>query len=96
MKIEPEKGMSKINNSNLEIAREDHINIIKTVENEITLLTSNKSRHNYLINFLSNYCKELYVCKKAQRFFQELNCHYKFETIKNYFLKATIKRFRTT
>ncbi len=32
MKIEPEKGMSKINNSNLEIAREDHINIIKNME----------------------------------------------------------------
>ena len=29
MKIEPEKGMKKINNSNLEIAREDHSNIIR-------------------------------------------------------------------
>ena len=37
MKIEPEKGMSKINNSNLEIAREDHINIIKNMKMKITL-----------------------------------------------------------
>ena len=31
MKIEPEKGMSKINNSNLEIAREDHSNIMRLI-----------------------------------------------------------------
>ena len=29
MTIESEKGMKKINNSHLEIAREDHTNIIK-------------------------------------------------------------------
>ena len=29
MKIEPEKGMTKINNSFLEIARQDHAEIVK-------------------------------------------------------------------
>ena len=31
MTVEPEKGMKKINNSFLEIAREDHINILKKI-----------------------------------------------------------------
>ena len=32
MSIEPEKGMTKINNSFLEIAREDHANILKKLD----------------------------------------------------------------
>ena len=31
MTVEPEKGMKKINNSFLEIAREDHTNILKKI-----------------------------------------------------------------
>jgi hypothetical protein len=31
MSIEPEKGMKKVNNSFLEIAREDHANILKRI-----------------------------------------------------------------
>ena len=31
MSIEPKKGMKKINNSSLEIAREDHASIIKQI-----------------------------------------------------------------
>ena len=33
MSIEPKKGMKKINNSSLEIAREDHATIIKKILN---------------------------------------------------------------
>ena len=35
MDIEKERGMKKINNSNLEIARQDHAIIIRKIENEI-------------------------------------------------------------
>ena len=35
MNIEKERGMKKINNSNLEIARQDHAIIIRKIENEI-------------------------------------------------------------
>ncbi len=57
---------------------------------KITLLTSNKSRHNYLINLLSNYCKELYVLQESTTIFPGIKPgHYQVsETIKNYFLKV--------
>ena len=43
MTIQPEKGMKKLNNSFLEIARQNHTNIIKKNElMKITLFTSKK------------------------------------------------------
>ena len=35
----------------------------------ITLLTSNKPRHNYLINLLSKYCKKLFVIQECSTIF---------------------------
>lgn len=39
---------------------------------KITLFTSNKTRHNYLINFLSSYCDELYVIQECGTIFPGL------------------------
>ena len=36
---------------------------------KITLFTSNKNRHNYLINLLSNYCEELFVIQENNTIF---------------------------
>ena len=36
---------------------------------KITLFTSNKPRHNYLINFLSKYCKKIYVIQECSTIF---------------------------
>lgn len=36
---------------------------------KITLFTSNKPRHNYLINFLSKYCKQIYVIQECSTIF---------------------------
>ena len=33
---------------------------------KITVITSNKSRHNYLINLLSNICDELFVLQECE------------------------------
>tara|TARA_B100000963_G_scaffold338668_1_gene335741 strand:- start:105 stop:887 length:783 start_codon:yes stop_codon:yes gene_type:complete len=38
---------------------------------KITLFTSNSLRHNYFINYLSKYCKELYVVQECKSIFTE-------------------------
>ncbi len=57
---------------------------------KITLFTSNKHRHNFLINLLSKNCKELYVIQETDTVFQGLNegRYIKSPTIKNYFDKV--------
>ena len=40
---------------------------------KITLFTSNNTRHNYLINFLSNLCDQLYVVQESKSIFPGLN-----------------------
>ena len=37
----------------------------------ITLFTSNNFRHNYLINYLSSVCDELFVVQECNRYFLE-------------------------
>lgn len=41
----------------------------------ITLITSNKSRHNYLINLLGKYCDELFVIQECATIFPGLVPH---------------------
>lgn len=54
---------------------------------KITVLTSNKSRHNYLVNLLSDCCDELFVIQECATIFPGLiPGHYQVsETMKNYF-----------
>ena len=54
---------------------------------KITLFTSNKSRHNYLINLLAEVCDELYVIQECGTIFPGIiSGHYQASpTIKKYF-----------
>ena len=66
---------------------------------KITLFTSNKPRHNYLINFLSKNCRELFVIQECSTLYPgKLNGNYKKSKIlENYFSKvkkAEIKIFK--
>ncbi|MBC8296159.1 MAG: methionyl-tRNA formyltransferase [Pelagibacterales bacterium] len=65
---------------------------------KITLFTSNKNRHNYLINLFSNFCDELYVIQECNTIFPGIvpGRYPVSETVKNYFEKvndAQIKLF---
>lgn len=40
---------------------------------KITLFTSNSLRHNYFINYLSKFCRELYVVQECKSLFNEKN-----------------------
>ena len=52
---------------------------------KITLFTSNKNRHNYLINLFSNFCDELFVIQE----YGTVSGHYSASnTMKNYFEKV--------
>tara|TARA_S200000501_G_scaffold351817_1_gene370069 strand:+ start:451 stop:1245 length:795 start_codon:yes stop_codon:yes gene_type:complete len=57
---------------------------------KITLFTSNKTRHNYLINLLSKFCDELFVVQECGTIFPGIiPGHYKAsETMKKYFEKV--------
>ena len=54
---------------------------------KITLFTSNKNRHNYLINLLSDVCNELYVIQECGTIFPGIvSGHYEVSAnIKEYF-----------
>ena len=54
---------------------------------KITLFTSNKSRHNYLINLLSKFCDELFVVQECGTIHPgEVPGHYPAsKNMKNYF-----------
>ena len=54
---------------------------------KITLFTSNKQRHNYLINLLSNVCEELFVIQECGTIFPGIiPDHYQASSIlKKYF-----------
>ena len=54
---------------------------------KITLFTSNKNRHNYLINLFSKFCNELFVVQEYGTIFPGVvPGHYPVsKTIKNYF-----------
>ena len=65
---------------------------------KITLFTSNKNRHNYLINLLSNVCSDLYVIQESSTIFTGLvpDRYPSTELMKEYFKKvnkAQIKLF---
>lgn len=57
---------------------------------KITVLTSNKNRHNYLVNLLSKCCDELFVIQECATIFPgEIPGHYEVSnTMKNYFQKV--------
>ena len=57
---------------------------------KVTLFTSNKNRHNYLINLLSNICDELYVIQECQTIFTgKVPGHYPAsDNFKKYFEKV--------
>ena len=57
---------------------------------KITLFTSNKSRHNYLINLLSKFCDELFVVQECGTIFPGIVLdHYPTSiTMKDYFTKV--------
>ena len=57
--------MLKVNNSPLEIARQNHSKYIKKLKMRITLFTANKNRHNYFINLLSEVTDELFVVQEC-------------------------------
>ena len=54
---------------------------------KITLFTSNKNRHNYIINLFSKFCDELFVVQECGTIFPGVvHGHYPAsETLKNYF-----------
>ena len=65
---------------------------------KITLFTSNKVRHNYLINLLSSICEELFVVQESGTIFPGIvHNHYNASPLmKNYFEKvnsAQLKMF---
>jgi len=65
---------------------------------KITLITSNKNRHNYLINLLGKYCDELFVIQECATIFPGIVPHRypASDTMKKYFLRvndAQIKFF---
>ena len=57
---------------------------------KITLFTTNKNRHNYLVNLLSNNCDELFVIQECGTIFPGIiPGHYSTsDTMKNYFDKV--------
>ena len=57
---------------------------------KITLFTSNKNRHNYLINLFSEFCDELFVVQESGTIFPGIiPGHYQVsETMKIYFEKV--------
>ena len=59
---------------------------------KITLFTSNKSRHNYLINLLSKICDELFVVQECGTIFPGIiPGHYPAsDIIKKYFEKVNV------
>ena len=68
---------------------------------KITVFTSNRSRHNYLINLLSTICKELFVIQECTTIFPGINFgSYKISSsVEKYFQKvneAQIKIFGNT
>ena len=57
--------METINNSFLEVARQDHVKSSKRDKNmKVTLFTYDKIRHNYLIYLLSQICDKLFVVQE--------------------------------
>ena len=58
---------------------------------KITLFTSNKNRHNYLINLLSKFCDELFVIQECGTIFPGVvPGHYPASnTMKNYFKEVS-------
>ena len=65
---------------------------------KITLITSNKNRHNYLINLLGKYCDELFVIQECATIFPGIVPHRypASDIMKKYFLRvndAQIKFF---
>ena len=52
---------------------------------KITLFTSNKIRHNYLINLFSYFCDQLFVVQESEII---SNQYAESETMKNYFEKV--------
>ena len=68
---------------------------------KITLFTSNKSRHNYFINLLSEICDELFVVQECGTIFPGIiSDHYdSSDTMRSYFDKvneAQLKIFNKT
>ncbi len=63
---------------------------------KITLFTSNKNRHNYLINLLSEVSDELYVIQECGTIFPGINPgHYQVsKTMKKYFENVSNAQFR--
>ncbi len=59
---------------------------------KITVITSNKLRHNYLINKLSNICSSLYVIQESSTIFPGINFgrNKKSITMKKYFSKVEL------
>ena len=57
---------------------------------KITVLTSNKSRHNYLVNKLSNVCKKLFIIQENSTIFPGVNPgrNKQSNTMKKYFQKV--------
>ena len=57
---------------------------------KITLFTSNKNRHNYLVNLLSNICDDLYVIQESSTIFTGLvpDRYPSTELMKKYFEKV--------
>ncbi len=56
---------------------------------KITLITSSKNRHNYLINLLSKFCDELYVIQEAALTSKIIPSRYPTSSVmKNYFEKV--------
>ena len=57
---------------------------------KITVLTSNKSRHNYLVNKLSNVCEKLFVIQENSTIFPGVNPgrNKQSNTMKKYFQKV--------
>ena len=56
----------------------------------VTLFTSNNFRHNYLINYLSNFCDELFVVQECKPLFSERKNKdiQKYNVIEKYFKKV--------
>ncbi len=59
---------------------------------KITLFTSNNIRHNYLINFLSRFTKELYVVQESKTIYPGLNSddYENNRIIRSYFKKVNL------
>ena len=57
---------------------------------KVTIFTSNNLRHNFLVNFMSNFCDELWVVQECRTLFTEKDYSLKkpSELMKNYFVKV--------